>query len=129
MKRIILIALLASCGTEDSKETPTIVPHKSTEPTVTLDKPKTDIVTVAKQEEPTPLPTRTYGKARKGMTKAEAIEALGEPEDVTSYTNFVVWSYPESFCSLYTCSLEFDKTGILTKVEGLKAQFVDLASF
>lgn len=130
MKRILLIALLTACGTED-KETPKVEPHKSTEPTVTLDQPTTPkaIEPVAAKAEPM-SPARTYGKVRKGMTKAEAIEALGEPEDVTSYTTFVSWYYPESFCSLYSCSLQFDsKTGLLTEVEGMKSQFVDLASF
>lgn len=130
MKRVILIALLTACGTEDKKETPTVEPHKSTEPTVTLDQPSPKAIEpVAAKTEPT-SPARTYGKARKGMTKAEAIEALGEPEEVTSYTTFVTWYYPESFCSMYACSLEFDaKTGLLTQVEGMKSQFVDLASF
>lgn len=83
------------------------------------------------QEEPSePKEPETKGKVKKGMTKQQVVEAIGEPESVAPSDTFIWYWYPEIFCVGLNCYIEIDpKTGKVVSAFNMKSKYVDTTSF
>lgn len=84
------------------------------------------------QEEPSePKEPETKGKVKKGMTKQQVVEAIGEPETIYTASSFIWWYYPEIFCAGGgNCYIEIDpKDGKVVKTDEMKSKYVDTTSF
>lgn len=84
------------------------------------------------QEEPSePKEPETKGKVKKGMTKQQVVEAIGEPESVAPRDTFIWYWYPEIFCAGGgNCYIEIDpKTDKVVSAFNMKSKYVDTTSF
>jgi outer membrane protein assembly factor BamE (lipoprotein component of BamABCDE complex) len=83
------------------------------------------------QEESETKEPETKGKVKKGMTKQQVIDAIGEPETIYTASSFIWWYYPEIFCADGgNCHIEIDpKTNTVVKTDEMKSKYVDTASF
>ena len=85
------------------------------------------------------------GKLCRGLTKEEVQDLLGDPTAVSVTGNYEKWTYSELMADSFlcvpliipsyadstlteNCSVSF-RAGILTRQEGLKAEWIDLANF
>lgn len=155
MRPLLFLAALTGCGTDDSQEASAgsapphsllvqdaaALPECTAETEGWLVYVKADgafkacssavwEVVILKSSSPSAPPqTAPTAKLTKGMTKVEAQAAVGAPKEVSSSASGSTdWDFSGILCPVY-CYVTFGDDGLLMGSSGIKAEYIDLATF